>query len=247
MSDFPSQVTWPSLDAYTLEQMLVTLSHRLRTPLTVIAGEASTLQRAYRRLKPDERDQMLATIVEASQQMERTLQHLFLTAQVLQRQVGVQFEPVDLFELTQQAYVTLTSIHGSAMMQSIEINGPLGNQDALIWADARLLTAVLVHLMDNALLYAPPKTPIAISLRVQDTVNWEIHDQGGGIPPDTLAHLTEPFMQRPSDLTQPITGLGLGLPFCQAVLLSHASQLHIQSEIDQGTRCWFSLPRIDAP
>ena len=246
MTDPAPHIAWPTIDAAFLERLLLTLSHRLRTPLTVALGEATTLRRAYRRLKPSQRDEMLDAIVAACQRLERTIHHLQLTAQVLQHQVAFHREPLDLHALTYEALQTLSATHGAEPLQVVQVVVPASGQER-VSADARLLGAVLVHLVDNALLYALPGTPIIITLAADaEQVMWEVRDEGPGIPAEQVRHLPQPFMAVPTDLTQPVTGLGLGLTFCQAVLAAHGSALDITSDVGQGTRCGFRLPHAPA-
>lgn len=121
MNDPALPSLWPEIDAPFLEHLLVTLSHQLRTPLTVAKGQAMTLRRAYRRLKQDEREEMLDAMVHACDRLERTIQHLQLTAQLLQQRVVVHRTESDLLSLTQQALQNLADLHDPEPLQAVSL------------------------------------------------------------------------------------------------------------------------------
>jgi two-component system sensor histidine kinase KdpD len=107
--------------------------------------------------------------------------------------------------------------------------------------DFVLIAQVLTNLLDNALKYSAPGTPIEVLARVEGAeAIIEIADRGVGIPPDDLERVFDKFyrVQRPGQ----VGGTGLGLSICKGIVEAHAGRIWVQNRADGGTLVTVALP-----
>ena len=106
--------------------------------------------------------------------------------------------------------------------------------------DPDRVDAVLTNLVVNAVRHMPPGGRIEVALRLDGEVaEWTVTDDGPGIPPDILPHVTEPFVRGDPARGRP-AGSGLGLAIAETWVKAHGGTLHIAS--DHGTRIVVRLP-----
>jgi len=112
----------------------------------------------------------------------------------------------------------------------------------LIPLDIALFGQVLVNLIDNAIKFSPPDTPIIIDVaQSKNDINIQIKDQGIGIPNDDLDRVFNKFyrVSRPEN----ISGTGLGLAICKGIIEAHGGFIHAENRPDGGTIIIINLPK----
>jgi two-component system sensor histidine kinase KdpD len=103
---------------------------------------------------------------------------------------------------------------------------------------------VLVNLLDNAIKYTPPETPIELSAHVKDKeIIVEIADRGAGIPAGEEEKIFDKFVRG----TATGGGIGLGLTICRAIIQAHGGRIKAENRRDGGAVFSFSLPLGDQP
>jgi signal transduction histidine kinase len=152
--------------------VLGTVGHELRGPLTAIKGYATTLLRHERHLAREERHQFLQAISEASDRLAVIVERLLEISELETGQVTLQLSPVDMAYLVGEA---ITAIEERAASQSpgrFTFNLSLENADGtpgrsvpLVLADPRRVREVLDNLLDNALQYSPEGGAIKVAIR----------------------------------------------------------------------------------
>jgi signal transduction histidine kinase len=247
----PATSPWPATNARIMEDVLINLSHELRTPLAAAKGYTTSLLRHDHRLKRAERLAMLAEIDMACDRMETTIEQALHTIRVLQGDVAVQRQKVDLVALTRMALVNLERAHTDMPLPRCAVTLDCQAEDLLVDGDERLLAQTIMHLLDNACVYSPDGGAILVELRALDgaagisTMEWSVTDHGIGIAADHLERIFTPFYRTDNHLTRTATGLGLGLAFCQRVIMLHGGVLRVASTPGVGSRFWFTLPSAE--
>lgn len=188
--------------------LLTSISHDLKTPLAAILGSAGTLQDLSGRLTGAEKADLLGTIVDESERLNRFIANL-----------------LDMTRLESGAIAPNTALHdlgeivGSALRRAGRILAQhrveleLAPGLPMLELDAVLFEQVLFNLLDNAAKYAPADTTIRVQgWRDGGSVCLQILDEGEGIPLDDLENIFDKFYRaQKGDRVRAGTGLGLAI------------------------------------
>jgi two-component system, OmpR family, sensor histidine kinase KdpD len=188
--------------------LLTSISHDLKTPLAAVLGAASTLRDLAGALTDSEKADLLATIIDESERLNRFIANL-----------------LDMTRLESGAIVPNTALHdlgeivGSALRRAGKILAAhrveleLASGLPMLELDAVLFEQVLFNLLDNAAKYSPDGSTIRIrSWRDHDAICLQVLDEGDGIPPGDLEHIFDKFYRaEKGDRVRAGTGLGLAI------------------------------------
>lgn len=219
--------------------LLSAISHDLRTPLTSLVGSADVLA-ANAQLDGDARA-MARTISEQSQKMVGLMNNLLDMARLQAGAVTLNRQWNALEEVAGSALRLLAkALEGRAVETRIAPDLPL------LRVDAVLLERVFANLVENAVKYSPPASPIAIAAHVEQVdgapqVRVSVADRGRGFPPAMVQHAFEKFTRGDAESSTP--GVGLGLAICRAIVEAHQGRIWIAPpEAGQGAVVCFTLP-----
>jgi two-component system sensor histidine kinase KdpD len=188
--------------------LLTSISHDLKTPLASVLGAASTLRDLSRKLSDSEKADLIATIIDESERLNRFIANL-----------------LDMTKLESGAIVPNTARHdlgeiiGSALRRASKILArhqvelELAADLPMLDLDAVLFEQVVFNVLDNAAKYSPEGTTVRIqSWRDRDAVCLQVADEGDGIPPAELEHIFDKFYRvEKGDRVRAGTGLGLAI------------------------------------
>ncbi len=188
--------------------LLTSISHDLKTPLASVLGAASTMRDLGSGLTDAEKTDLLATVIDESERLNRFIANL-----------------LDMTKLESGAVVPNTARHdvseivGSALRRAGKIlvhhrvSLELAADLPMLELDAVLFEQVLFNLLDNAAKYAPADTTISIrGARERVSILLQIMDEGNGIPPAELESVFDKFYRaQKGDHVRPGTGLGLAI------------------------------------
>lgn len=230
---YAEQARVSALHAHTEElrsSLLSTVSHDLRTPLAVITGAATTLRDDSGRLTPAARDELLSSIVDDAQRLERILGNLLQLTR-LESGIVPTREWIPLEELVGGALTRLEEAIGN---RAIELDVPA---ELMVPVDPVLFEQVLINLLENALKHGAP--PIELRARhVGSRIELEVRDHGPGIP--AAAGVSTLFDKFVRASTAP--GAGLGLAVVRALVEAHGGTVSADNAPDGGARFTLSLP-----
>jgi two-component system sensor histidine kinase KdpD len=214
--------------------LLGAVSHDLRTPLAAITG-AGTALRDQSALPAETRAELLDTICEEAERLERLVSNLL---DMTRLETGVA-------ELERE-WVPLDELIGSALgrlekkLTGREVRVELPGELPLLSVDPVLFPQVLVNLLENAAKYTPATSPLEIAgSREADTVAIEVRDRGPGLPPGAEERVFEKFYRGGQAGGG---GVGLGLPICRAIVSVHGGSIHAQARPGGGTVFRIVLP-----
>jgi signal transduction histidine kinase/DNA-binding NarL/FixJ family response regulator len=219
-------------------QIITTVSHEYRTPLTSIFAAASTLLKHGEQLDKSRQQRFLGIIEQKARYMSQLIDDMLLVNQFELDKTKFQPESLDLWqffsELIEQERKTLGERHEIIFKTT-------GNcQD--FWGDRGLLHQIFVNLMSNAIKYSPNGGRVEFHLIDKESqVIFYIQDQGIGIPITDQEHLFQSF-NRGSNVDT-IPGTGLGLVITRACVKLHGGEITVSSQVGEGTKVTVHLPK----
>ena len=220
--------------------LLSAVSHDLRTPLATITGVTSTLASEDTTMDDAARRELAQSAYEEADRLNRLVSNLLDMTKLESGGVRVQKEWQPLEEVVGAALTRLEPrLDGRAVQITIPDDLPL------VPLDGVLIEQVLINLLDNALKYTPPATPLAIeALRDGPSVTMSVTDHGPGLPPGTEARIFDKFYR-----VHPVAGVGsgLGLAICKGIVEAHGGRIWAENRAGGGTVVRFTLPLDGQP
>ncbi len=188
--------------------LLTSISHDLKTPLASVLGAAGNLRDLSKTLDDDAKADLLATIIDESERLNRFIANLLDMTKLESGAVIPNVALHDIVEIVGSALERASKILAKHRVE-IDISSDL----PMVMVDAVLFEQVLFNLLDNAAKYAPPDTTIRIqSWRDQDRLRLQIVDEGDGIPAADLERIFDKFYRvQKGDQVRAGTGLGLAI------------------------------------
>lgn len=209
--------------------LLSSVSHDIRSPLTAIAGAASSLVEG----QGDERE-LARTIYDESQRLNRHVRNLLDMTRLESGHVKPNLEWNSLEELVGSA-ITRTE----TQLADREVSTDLSEELPLVKVDGLLIEQVVVNLLENAARHTPPKTSILVkAFREGSFVRIEVADQGPGVPIEVRPHLFEKFRQARDDQE----GFGLGLAIAKAIVQIHQGEIRVDDRPGGGSVFSLTIP-----
>jgi two-component system, OmpR family, sensor histidine kinase KdpD len=188
--------------------LLTSISHDLRTPLSVILGAASSLKDLGAALDPAAHRELVATIEEEGQRLNRFIANLLDMTRLESGALAPRLEATDLGDVAGSAAGRATRVlAGHKLALAIEPDLPLVKLDPVLFEQ------VLFNVLDNAGKYAPVNTTVTLTARREGgAIKLDIADQGPGIPDEDLERIFDKFYRvLAADRKRVGTGLGLAI------------------------------------
>jgi two-component system sensor histidine kinase KdpD len=188
--------------------LLTSISHDLKTPLAAILGAAGTLRGFARELDDKGKFDLLSTIIEESERLNRFIANLLDMTRLEAGSIKPNTSRQDVSEIVDTALERASKILANHKIE-IEIAHDL----PMLELDPVLFEQVLFNLLDNAAKYAPPETTVRIQAwQEEDTVKLQVLDEGSGISPVEIDRIFEKFHRaEKGDQVRAGTGLGLAI------------------------------------
>ena len=207
-------------------QLLLAISHELRSPLTRSRIAAEMLE------DNNNKTQIISDINE----METLIEELMETERLSSRHTKLNRTQCDISALINEVIKTWFKDTGIVIK--------LPESAALLYIDAARIKLLIKNLLDNAVTHTPESSPqpeINLTLENNHAVVTVI-DHGKGIEPQLLPNLTEPFYRVEPSRQRETGGYGLGLYLCKMIAEAHDGALEIESNIGAGTHVMVKLP-----
>jgi PAS domain S-box-containing protein len=215
------------------------VSHELRAPLTAIKGFAKTLVTKDEELDDATRREFLSTVNEQAERLARLVDDLLQVSRIDANRVRVELTEVDID-------ASLRSLMGQfhSKWGSRRLIVDTARELPLIRADRAKLEEILINLIDNAIKYSPPWTPVRVTTRVTgDEIEIAVADRGYGIAPEDAAQLFQKFHRITTPATRDIGGTGLGLYIVKGLVEAHGGRVWVESVPGAGSTFAFTMPR----
>ncbi len=213
-------------------------SHELRTPLAAILGYVETLNESTDNLDSPTSKKFLGTIQREAQRLHSLISDLMSLSRVEAEKHDAPREKLALSEIVTRA---AHDAAGSHRINLIELEMA---SNIFVKGDRGQLEQVVRNLVDNALKYGAPDSPISVTLdRTRDgEARISVKDQGEGIAPEHLPHLTRRFYRTDPGRSRASGGTGLGLAIVKHIVERHKGRLDIESKLGKGTQVVVRIP-----
>jgi len=219
------------------DEVLGIVSHDLRNPISAIAMCARVLQENPPN-DPAERGQLLATIRESTEWVNRLIQDLLDVANIERGQLSLEVRSQDPAQLAMQArhmFELEATHHGITLDVDVPTNLPL------VAADGARVVQALGNLLRNAIKFTPNGGRIVIAVKPGESgVVFSVRDSGAGIPVASQARVFDRYWQS-SDGSR-TRGTGLGLSITKGIVEAHGGTIWLHSTPGQGSTFSFSVP-----
>ena len=222
-------------------EMLADISHELRTPITVIRGEAEVTLRGPERDAEEYKD-ALQRIVELAMQLGKYVNDLLFIARTETANLQFQWDTLDLSELVAG---TVEDFHLMAEENSITVSLIASAEPVWVHGDKQRLRQALLILGDNACRYSNPGGHITAALWTDGkAANFSLMDQGIGIPAQDLERIFDRHFRSRNAQRSRDDGTGLGLPMARSILKAHGGGITVTSTENSGSTFTITLPLI---
>ena len=217
--------------------LLRTISHDLRTPLTSISGNASNLLNNSNYFDKDTKQQLYQDIYDDSMWLITLVENLLSATRIEDGKMQLQLSSEVFNDIIEEA---LTHISRSADTHKIVFQGK--DDLLLVKADAKLIVQVIVNLLDNALKYTEADSEILVQMEKKDNMAiLSVADNGPGIPDEEKDKIFDKFYRGMNKIADNRRSLGLGLYLCKAIIEAHGGKIHVTDNLPNGTVFSFSL------
>jgi signal transduction histidine kinase len=225
--------------ARTQAEIMRTISHELRTPVTVVHGSLDLAVRSLAQQQTERLPRLLETARQALDRLSR------MTADLYEASRGEAPElargPEDLAAIAAQAHTWAAT---SANEKGLALSYSKPPAALPVLGDADALLSVLSNLLSNAIRYTPQGGRVTMSTGDDDAGVWvEVADTGIGMSVETQARIFELFYRAPEAKNVDAQGLGLGLALVQRLVLAHDGEITVSSTPGSGSTFRVSLPR----
>jgi signal transduction histidine kinase len=230
-----------ALDTYK-SQLIATVAHELRNPLTAIMGHLEMLETS-----PDitaATRSSLSVMDRGTQRLARVIEDLLLLARVGDPHHPVSAGAVDLHHVVDEV-VELSSVAADRKGIIVSVRAPDG--PLIAPGDADELDRLCANLVSNAIKYTPEGRTITIELaRDGDHVVLSFSDEGIGISADDQRKLFQEFFRSTNPAAVALPGTGLGLTIVKRILERHGGRIEVESELGKGSTFRVRLPASPA-
>lgn len=218
--------------------LLRSISHDLRTPLTSISGNAGILLSSAQTMEEAKKTQLYQDIYDDSLWLINLVENLLSVTRIEDGTMRLKLSAELMDEVIDEAlrHVSRKSAEHSITVEQRE-------EFILAKMDSRLIVQVVINLVDNAIKYTPPGSSIHISTwKADKKVYVEISDNGPGIPDEAKQRIFEMFYTGTNKVADSRRSMGLGLALCKSIVNAHGGEITVRDNHPKGTVFQFTLP-----
>lgn len=217
--------------------LLRSISHDLRTPLTAISGNASNLLSNGEKFDAETKHQLYLDIYENALWLINIVENLLAVTKIEKGKMTLKCSTELMEEIVSEA---LQHVDKDKAQHNITVQ--FEEEFILAKIDAGLIIQVIVNIVDNAIKYTQKDSHIKISVgKKENKVLVTISDDGPGIPDGEKEHIFDMFYTG-RNVADSKRSLGLGLFLCKSIIEAHECEIRVENHIPHGTEFQFTLP-----
>ena len=218
--------------------LLRTISHDLRTPLTTISGNAGNLLHNSHSFDEETKQQIYGDIYDDAMWLTNLVENLLYSTRIEEGRMVLKTSPELVSEIIEEA---MQHIRPKAKTHSVTV--VCEDDFLLVEADAKLIVQVIINLVDNALKYTPAGASISINAERKESVaEINITDNGNGISDAEKEKIFDKFYCGEHKIADNRRSLGLGLYLCKTIVEAHGGTICVTDKQPHGAVFTFTLP-----
>ena len=218
--------------------LLRSISHDLRTPLTSISGNASNLLSNGPLFDAKTKEQMYADIYDDAMWLINLVENLLSVSRLEQGRMNLHPTTELIDEVVAEALRHINR-------KRVEYHFHVKSSDDYLLAqiDAKLIVQVLINILDNAMKYTPPGSDIEIGWKQEGKFIYiSVADNGPGIPDQAKPHIFDMFYSASNQIADSRRSMGLGLALCKSIVNAHGGEIMVSDHKPHGSIFTFSVP-----
>lgn len=217
--------------------LLRSISHDLRTPLTSISGNAGILVAESDSIDPEKRTKIYKSIYDDSLWLINLVENLLSVTRIEDGTMKIRRRSELMEEVIGEAVSRIRTTSGR------KITVHQDDELLMVKIDARLIVQVVINILDNAVKYSPEDTEITVNVfRRGENAVTEISDLGHGIPDADKPRIFDMFYTAETKIADSRRSMGLGLALCKSILAAHGGEITVRDNQPTGTVFSFTLP-----
>lgn len=218
--------------------LLRSISHDLRTPLTSISGNASNLLSNGPLFDAKTKEQMYADIYDDAMWLINLVENLLSVSRLEQGRMNLHLTTELIDEVVAEA---LRHINRKRAEYHFHVQS--SDDYLLAQIDAKLIVQVLINILDNAMKYTPPGSDIEIGWKQEGKFIYiSVADNGPGIPDQAKPHIFDMFYSASNQIADSRRSMGLGLALCKSIVNAHGGEIVVSDHKPHGSIFTFSVP-----
>lgn len=219
--------------------LLRSVSHDLRTPLTTIIGSTSAVLENYDKFSDDVKRDLIGQVREDAQWLMRLVENILSITRMKNGPVHIKKSPEAAEEIAAEAVSKFR-----ARFPETHVSVSVPPELVMVPMDAVLVEQVLTNLMENAVLHGRHVSRIELSVRCEgDEAVFSVADDGCGIDPRILPRLFTEMFPHAQELRGDVRrNMGIGLSVCMSIVRAHGGRMTAQNRKEGGACVTFALP-----
>jgi PAS domain S-box-containing protein len=219
-------------------EFVSTVSHDLRSPLTLMRGYATMLEMVGQ--LNEQQTGYVRKIVSGVESMTRLVNNLLDLGRI-EAGIGLQPEMVPVQDIVERV---VNALQLQAAQKRIQLSADIPAQTIpLIEADQALLQQALHNLVENAIKYTRPEGKVMLRVQTQPIgVVFQVIDNGIGVSPMDLPRLFEKFYRGAQQTPKDERGSGLGLAIVKSIAERHGGRVWAESQLGKGSTFYLAIP-----
>ena len=219
--------------------LLRSVSHDLRTPLTSIIGSTAAVLENYDRLSKDEKKELIGHVREDAQYLMRLVENILSITRIRNNNVQIVKESEAAEEIAAEAVQKFRK-----RFDRIPVRVNVPDELLMVPMDAMLIEQVIINLMENVVLHASGATKITLSISTDnDMAVFSVEDDGCGIDEHILPKLFEEMFPHAQEMQgDGRRNMGIGLSACMSIVQAHNGTMIAENMKTGGAKFSFMLP-----
>jgi len=219
------------------DEFVSMVSHELRTPLTSMRGALGLLASGVLGTLPEKGRRLLEIALNNTERLVRLINDILDIERMASGKVMMKYQACDSASLITQAAEIM-----QPMAEQAEVTLSVSTQPLPLWADPDRIIQTLTNLLSNAIKFSPLGSTVWLTVaRRGKEAEFQVKDQGRGIPAEKLESIFERFQQVDASDSRKEGGTGLGLAICRSIAQQHGGRIRVESTRGEGSTFFFTL------